>query len=60
MPKGRPEWMSEETEKIKDNNSRFSEEILEYVNYITPNNQSLSTRQSTMQILKQIIKRRKG
>ena len=59
IPKGRPEWMSEETEKIKDNNSRFSKEILEYVNYITPNNQSLSTRQSTMQILKQIIKRRK-
>ena len=59
LPKGRPDWMSEETEKIEDKNLRFGKEILEYMNYIIPNNKSFSMRQTTVQILKQIIKRKR-
>ena len=59
IPKGRPEWMSKETEKIEDQKIRFGKEILEYVNYITPNNKSFSMRQTTVQILKQVIKRKR-
>ena len=55
----RPDWMSEETEKIEDKNLRFSKEIIEYVNYIVPNNTSLSMRRTTVQILKQIIERKR-
>ena len=57
--KERPEWMSKETESIEDNKDRFNKEILEYVEYITPNNESLSQRQSTMNFLKQIINKKK-
>ena len=59
FPKGRPEWMTEDTEKIEDKNLRFGKEILEYMNYIIPNNKSFSMRQTTVQILKQIIKRKR-
>ena len=59
IPKGRPEWMSKETEKIEEQKIRFGKEILEYVNYITPNNKSFSMRQTTVQILKQVIKRKR-
>ena len=56
LPKGKPNWMSAETEKIEDNYQRFSKEIMEYVDYIIPNNKSFSIRQTTVQLLKQIIK----
>ena len=59
LPQGRPDWMSEDTEKIEDKKLRFSKEIFEYMNYITPNNKSFSMRQTTVQILKQIIKRKR-
>ena len=42
LPKGKPNWMSAETEKIEDNYQRFSKEIMEYVDYIIPNNKSFS------------------
>ena len=57
--KGPPEWMSTETEKIIDNNLRFSKELLEYVNYISPNHKSLSIRETTVQLLKQTIRRKR-
>ena len=59
LPQGRPDWMSEDTEKIEDKKLRFNKEIFEYMNYISPNNKSFSMRQTTVQILKQIIKRKR-
>jgi DNA polymerase sigma len=59
LPKGRPDWMSEDTEKIEDKKLRFNKEIFEYMNYISPNNKSFSMRQTTVQILKQIITRKR-
>ena len=53
--KERPVWMSKETENIKDNELRFNQEIMEYVNYITPKEDSLKRRENTKNILKLII-----
>ena len=55
--KERPEWMSAETQKIQNINSRFNSEIYEYVNYIIPKNYSLSQRQNTKQRLINIIRK---
>ena len=55
----RPEWMSVETSNIINPQERFSKEIMDYVEFISPKDQSFSYRQSTMNILKQIIKRKK-
>ena len=53
----KPEWMSAETKKIQNINSRFNSEIYEYVNYIIPKNYSLSQRQNTKQRLINIIRK---
>ena len=53
----KPQWMSAETKKIQNINSRFNSEIYEYVNYIIPNNYSLSQRQNTKQRLIGIIRK---
>ena len=55
----KPEWMNERTEKIVDNNERFEAEIRDYVNYITPKDESLKNRNNTMKTLIKIIKKRK-
>ena len=55
----KPEWMTEETEKIEDSNQRFSKEIMEYVEYISPKNGSLTGRQTTMKRLQQIINKKR-
>ena len=55
--KDKPEWMSIETQKIQNINSRFNSEIYEYVNYIIPKNSSLSQRQNTKQRLINIIRK---
>lgn len=55
--KEKPEWMSAETQKIQNINSRFNSEIYEYVNYIIPKNYSLSQRQNTKQRLINIIRK---
>ena len=57
--KERPEWMSKETENIKDNEIRFNQEILEYVNYITPKEESLRNRENTTKILEKIINKKR-
>ena len=53
------DWMGKETENIEDAYVRFSKEIIEYVNYIVPNNKSASIRGTTVQYLKQVIKRKR-
>ena len=53
----KPEWMSIETQKIQNINSRFNSEIYEYVNYIIPKNYSLSQRENTKQRLINIIRK---
>ena len=55
--KGKPEWMSIETQKIQNIDSRFNSEIYEYVNYIIPKNYSLTQRQNTKQRLINIIRK---
>ena len=54
-----PVWMSESTEKIKDNKIRFNQEIMDYVNYITPKDDSFSRRTQTKNILKHIIDKKR-
>ena len=55
----KPEWMTEETEKIEDSNQRFSKEIMEYVTYVTPKNRSSSERETTVHRLRQIIEKKR-
>ena len=55
----KPQWMNSETQNIKNINSRFDKEIIEYVNYIIPKNLSLNQRQKTKQLLTDIIKKYK-
>ena len=51
--------MSKETENIEDAYVRFSKEIIKYINYIVQNNKSASIRGTTVQYLKQVIKRKR-
>ena len=55
--KDKAEWMKPETKKIEDISNRFHKEIIDYVNYIIPNNTSLIRRQNTMQRLEKIIQK---
>jgi len=55
--KVRPEWMKPETEKIVDINNRFHKEIIDYVNYIIPNNASLLRRLNTIHRLTKIVQK---
>ena len=55
--KVRPEWMKPETEKIVDINNRFHKEIIDYVNYIIPNNASLLRRLNTIHRLTKILEK---
>ena len=55
----KPQWMNSETQNIKNINSRFDKEIIEYVNYIIPKNLSLNQRQKTKELLTDIIKKYK-
>jgi len=55
--KGKPEWMKSETKKIEDISDRFHREIIDYVNYIIPNNASLIRRQNTVKRLTNIIQK---
>ena len=52
----KPEWMKEETEKIEDVYMRFNQEILDYIDYITPKGWTNAKREITIDKLKQIIK----
>lgn len=53
----KPVWMKTETVYIENVNNRFNEEILEYANYIIPQNLSLVQRQTTIYSLKKIIQK---
>ena len=53
----RPDWMKPETEKIVDINNRFHKEIIDYVNYIIPNNSSLLRRLNTIHRLTKIVQK---
>lgn len=53
----RPDWMKPETEKIVDINNRFHKEIIDYVNYIIPNNASLLRRLNTIHRLTKIVQK---
>ena len=55
----KPQWMKQDTKNIKNINSRFDKEIIEYVDYIIPKNLSLAQRQKTTQLLTKIIKKYK-
>ena len=52
----KPEWMKEETEKIEDVYMRFNQEILDYIDYISPKGWTNAKREITIDKLKQIIK----
>ena len=52
----KPEWMKEETEKIEDVYMRFNQEILDYIDYITPKGWTYAKREITIDKLKNIIK----
>ena len=52
-----PEWMTTETKNIQDINKRFHKEILDYVDYITPKNNSLVERQKTFELFTKIIQK---
>ena len=54
-----PIWMTPETKEIKDNKKRFNKEILDYVYYIIPNDETLSKCQETIDLLVKIIKKNK-
>ena len=47
--------MRPETKNIKDINKRFHEEIIDYINYITPRDESLAVRHKTNEIFKKIV-----
>lgn len=55
--KDKAQWMKPETKKIEDVSNRFHREIIDYVNYIIPNNTSLLRRQNTMQRLEKIVEK---
>ena len=57
--KDKPDWMKPETAEIKDNKERFHEEILNYFNYISPNKETLTKCQDTINLLTKIIKKNK-
>ena len=50
-----PEWMNPETINIQDTNKRFEQEILDYVEYITPKNNSLAKREKTFELFTKIV-----
>ena len=52
----KPKWMKEETEKIEDVYMRFNQEILDYIDYITPKGWTYAKREITIDKLKNIIK----
>ena len=52
-----PEWMKPETKKIENINQRFHKEILDYVNYITPKNETLTARQNTFNLFTKIVEK---
>ena len=54
-----PVWMSPETQKIDNIKKRFHQEIIDYVNYITPKGESLTIREKTFHLLTDIIKKYK-
>ena len=57
--KDKPIWMKSETAEIKDSKDRFHKEILNYVNYIIPNKESLIKCQETINLLTKVIKKNK-
>ena len=55
----RPIWMKIETQEIADANERFDKELIDYYNYIIPQNLSLTERQNTIFNVRKIIKKYK-
>ena len=56
IPSGKPEWMEDGTEKIKNVKTRFNQEILDYIDYITPKGWLYAKREIALDKLKQMIK----
>ena len=54
-----PVWMSPETQKIDNIKKRFHQEIIDYVNYITPKGETLTIREKTFHLLTDIIQKYK-
>ena len=55
IPENKPEWMKDETEKIKYVKMRFNKEILDYIDYITPKEWNYAKREIAFDRLKQMI-----
>ena len=52
-----PKWMSTTTQKIQNSVERFNSEIIDYIDYITPNNFSTIKRKYTIELLTHIIQK---
>ena len=52
-----PKWINQETNNIQDINKRFHKEILDYVDYITPKNNSLTERYQTFELFKKVVQK---
>ena len=52
-----PKWMSQTTQNLENSSERFNSEITDYINYIVPNNFSLTKRKYTIELLTHIIEK---
>lgn len=52
-----PKWMSQTTQILENSSERFNSEIMDYINYIVPNNFSLTKRKYTIELLTHIIEK---
>lgn len=53
----KPKWMSSSTQKIKNSSERLDHEIIDYINYITPNSFSSLKRNYTIELLTHTIQK---
>ena len=53
----KPKWMSSSTQKIKNSSERLDQEIIDYINYITPNSFSSLKRNYTIELLTHTIQK---
>ena len=52
----KPRWMTEYTKNIMNNQKRYNNEILDYVNYITPNEEMIINIKKIINILHELFK----
>ena len=56
IPTKKPEWMKDETQNIPNVKKRFNQEILDYIDYITPKGWIYAKRELAFDKLKEMIK----